>query len=209
MKTKIIFVVVATFIIGINLAIGMQNNIPWKSIWHGTDWIASGRVISAKQIAENFEFLYKRMPDCPSGNILISNGDGTYRCGSMPASEIVFNEKQIKDALNAEIKADTGGDIRPGSGIYTGSGELSRVCAVLANQRSASSGSYVAHTTRYWYSPNDNWTYLYKNNTWNVKPSNYPLEYSCRNTREDTVCGNYATSKYNSLISSITCSITP
>ncbi len=29
----------------------------WNAVWHGTDWIKSGGSISAKKVAENFEYL--------------------------------------------------------------------------------------------------------------------------------------------------------
>ncbi len=33
----------------------------WQAIWHGTDWIGSGETIRAREIAENFEYLYKEL----------------------------------------------------------------------------------------------------------------------------------------------------
>ncbi len=33
----------------------------WGAVWHGTDWAQSGKVITPKEIAENFEYLYTRI----------------------------------------------------------------------------------------------------------------------------------------------------
>ena len=35
-------------------------------MWHGTDWIKDGGVIRAKEVAENFEYLKKRIDDLES-----------------------------------------------------------------------------------------------------------------------------------------------
>jgi len=52
----------------------------WNAVWHGTNWNSNSISTSGKQLAETFEFLYKRMPDpnlnnnnCYGGEILRYN----------------------------------------------------------------------------------------------------------------------------------------
>ena len=37
----------------------------WSATWHGTDWVQSGKIITAKDLAENFEYLYQNKVDKP------------------------------------------------------------------------------------------------------------------------------------------------
>ncbi len=37
----------------------------WNATWHGTDWVQSGKIITAKDLAENFEYLYQNKVDKP------------------------------------------------------------------------------------------------------------------------------------------------
>ena len=52
----------------------------WQAHWWGTDWIQSGEIISARKVAENFEYLYNRIPNCPVGKKIISDGNGGFTC---------------------------------------------------------------------------------------------------------------------------------
>ncbi len=54
-----------SLLFGLSLAAGFS--FAWNAVWHGTDWIQSGKTISSKEIAENFEYLYKRLPATDSG----------------------------------------------------------------------------------------------------------------------------------------------
>ena len=172
LSTKTLLVAFALFFAaGVGFAFAVQNS-KWSSVWRGTDWISSGEVISAQQIAENFEFLYSRtLPECDQGGILLANADGTYKCGSLPTVD-TYAQQGIYDALEDEIVADTG--IDPSRiayyGIFSGRSELDRVCAVLAGQKtgSESNGTYITNSTEYVNvsSPADRWTLIYKNNKW-------------------------------------------
>ena len=70
--------IVTSLAVSLILAAGVT--FAWNAVWHGTDWIKSGAVINAQKVAENFEFLYNRLPDpndgsCQDGDILRFNGN--------------------------------------------------------------------------------------------------------------------------------------
>ena len=84
MKNKnIILIVVAMVLILLiySLSYAVQNS--WKPVWRGTDWIQSGRIISAKNIAENFEYLKREVDalsvggavECKNGQITMQTYD--------------------------------------------------------------------------------------------------------------------------------------
>ncbi len=56
--------------------------------WHDTNWLQSGRIVTSKEIAENFEYLYQRVPDpnaspCSNGAILRYNATASkFECFS-------------------------------------------------------------------------------------------------------------------------------
>ena len=66
------------FVFGFILSVALVGGVvyAWNAIWHGTDWIQAGKVIESEKVAENFEWLYKRInifPDpakCNEGEIL-------------------------------------------------------------------------------------------------------------------------------------------
>ena len=47
------------FVLGASLGLMLVASIvfAWNAVWHGTDFIQTGKVIPAKEIAENFEYL--------------------------------------------------------------------------------------------------------------------------------------------------------
>ena len=46
--------------LSLGLALAAGITFAWNAVWHGTDWIQSGKVINAKAIAESLEYLYQR-----------------------------------------------------------------------------------------------------------------------------------------------------
>ncbi len=75
----------------------MGASFAWQATWHGTDWIKTGAVIDAQKIAENFEFLYQRIPQsCPEvGDALVWNGKN-WECGQL-SSGVVNNYNSCAD----------------------------------------------------------------------------------------------------------------
>ena len=57
-----------SLIIGVLLASGFTY--AWNIKWHGTNWVGGGKVIKAREIAENFEYLKKKLDDT---NTIINN----------------------------------------------------------------------------------------------------------------------------------------
>ena len=57
-----------SLILGLVLAGGIT--FAWNAVWHGTDWIDSGKIITAKELAEDLEYLKKRLDDT---NTVINN----------------------------------------------------------------------------------------------------------------------------------------
>ncbi len=84
LMSKIRFSIISLFI-GVALVAG--SAFAWNAVWHGTDWIKNGGVIKAKEIAENFEYLYgkiKKIPEplnCKDGDI-ITWKDGEMICSN-------------------------------------------------------------------------------------------------------------------------------
>ena len=77
----------------------------WNAVWHGTDWVQSGRIITPREIAENFEYLYQRAGKLPAGGCqnagevlqwdgskfvcaTVSGGSGTVAC-SNPSEQLL------------------------------------------------------------------------------------------------------------------------
>ncbi len=69
------FVLSVVLVAGAVFAAGGAQNIQnkWNAFWHGTDWIDAGKIIRAKEIAENFEWLKQQVDDLQSQ---INNGSG-------------------------------------------------------------------------------------------------------------------------------------
>ncbi len=44
-----------SLIVGLVLASGLT--FAWNAVWHGTDWVQSGKIITPKEIGENFAYL--------------------------------------------------------------------------------------------------------------------------------------------------------
>lgn len=75
--------IIFSLALGLTLAAGIT--FAWNAVWHGTGWIDSGEEISSQKVAENFEYLYARSPNCPKGDYLVSTGDG-WECDSGPTT---------------------------------------------------------------------------------------------------------------------------
>ena len=86
-----------SLIIGLTLASGVT--FAWNAVWHGTDWIKSGDVIKAKEIAENFEYLYKRTNPLPAENC--NEGDTLKWSGG---KFICYNPNGSNDIVNVEVE---------------------------------------------------------------------------------------------------------
>ncbi len=56
---------VLSLTIGIVFAVSLS--FAWNSVWHGTNWVQSGKIITSREIAENLEFLYQRAGKLPAG----------------------------------------------------------------------------------------------------------------------------------------------
>ncbi len=52
---------VLTLLLLVSIIVYAQQK--WQAVWHGTDWIDSGETIRAREIAENFEYLLRKMND--------------------------------------------------------------------------------------------------------------------------------------------------
>ncbi len=79
-KTKSLKNISLSLVIGFSLVAGIT--FAWNAVWHGTDWIDTGKVIPAKEIAENFEYLYNILPTsekCTPGSVL-SWGENQINC---------------------------------------------------------------------------------------------------------------------------------
>ena len=64
----------------------------WQAHWWGTDWIQSGEIISARKVAENFEYLYDRTststnfknpPTCTGENKALQWDGDTWVCADV------------------------------------------------------------------------------------------------------------------------------
>ncbi len=81
------------FVFGATLAFLLASGLvfAWNAIWNGTSWINSGEIIPAKQIAENFEYLYLKsqlLPDngCPNVGDVLSWDGSKFVCQDANAS---------------------------------------------------------------------------------------------------------------------------
>jgi len=52
----------------------------WNAVWHGTNWVEPGKVISAREIAENFEYLKQEVDGLREiiNNLTLESGAGMY-----------------------------------------------------------------------------------------------------------------------------------
>ncbi len=81
------------FVFGATLAFLLASGLvfAWNAIWNGTSWINTGEIIPAKQIAENFEYLYLKsqlLPDngCPNVGDVLSWDGSKFVCQDANAS---------------------------------------------------------------------------------------------------------------------------
>lgn len=56
---------VLSLTIGIVFAVSLS--FAWNAVWHGTNWVQTGKIITSREIAENLEFLYQRAGKLPAG----------------------------------------------------------------------------------------------------------------------------------------------
>ncbi len=75
-----------SFIIGLTLATGIT--FAWNAVWHGTDWIKPGGVISAQKIGESLEFLFnhsvpQNFPECQGADKALQWDGEKIICGTI------------------------------------------------------------------------------------------------------------------------------
>ena len=66
---------VFSFFLGLALATGIS--FAWNAVWHGTNWIQSGKIITPREIAENMEYLKQQVDSLQTQINNISNSTST------------------------------------------------------------------------------------------------------------------------------------
>ncbi len=63
----------------------------WRAVWHGTDWIGTGETISSMEVAENFEYLKKRIDELQSEIDTLKNASSS--------SSTIINTEQLPGGI--------------------------------------------------------------------------------------------------------------
>ncbi len=71
------FKYVTVFVAGVVFASGLVY--AWNPVWHGTDWVQSGKVINAKSIGESLQYLYEQVESLKNELGAVS-GNNTSNC---------------------------------------------------------------------------------------------------------------------------------
>lgn len=94
--------------LSLGLAFAAGITFAWNAVWHGTDWIGSGKVISSQQIAENLEYLYQRAGKLPAngcqnvGEVLQWDGN-QFICATISASNVSICSNPEEQLLNGNV----------------------------------------------------------------------------------------------------------
>ena len=66
-KKKINAFIILNFFIGVLLGFFMSISVAIgaAAVWHGTQWIGTGKMIFSQELTENFEYLYQNKADTP------------------------------------------------------------------------------------------------------------------------------------------------
>ena len=82
------FKYVSVFVAGVIFASGLVY--AWNAVWHGTDWVQSGKVINAKNLGESLQFLYEKIEDLNTRLNNIGNSSTTnITIEDMPSGTVV------------------------------------------------------------------------------------------------------------------------
>lgn len=207
--------------LSIGFMIGAGTLVYAASVWQGTSSIQDGQVISANVIKDNFDYLYSMTASSSlfgvggtksEGKIIaVVDGTGTVE---WVTPTVVNGENhnvegwEILPLISADFKADTG--YAPNTGPYAGGGEVyndqasrDQICRLYVPN-----GYSVSYTSGAWYSPHDNYSYVYDGSKWRAEVSTGPCSMqSCtgkgcsEGPKTIKVC-SYA---YNNLVSSVVC----